>query len=92
MGIETAIMAIGAAASAASAIKSLTTKAPKAPTIQPLTAADKPPAAAKTPDRPMISKANAAAGAGGPSSTFLTGPSGVDPSTLNLGKNTLLGQ
>jgi hypothetical protein len=99
MGIETAIMAIGAAASAASAIKSLTTKAPKvqAPEVQPLTQADKPPAAAKTPERPAISKANvAAAGPGGTmagnSGTFLTGPSGVDSSTLNLGKHTLLGQ
>ncbi len=28
---------------------------------------------------------------GGPSSTMLTGATGVDPSTLSLGKNTLLG-
>lgn len=28
---------------------------------------------------------------GGPSGTMLTGPSGVDPSTLSLGKSTLLG-
>lgn len=28
---------------------------------------------------------------GGPSGTMLTGPTGVDPSTLSLGKSTLLG-
>lgn len=28
---------------------------------------------------------------GGPSSTMLTGPSGIDPTQLSLGKNTLLG-
>lgn len=28
---------------------------------------------------------------GGPSGTMLTGPAGVDPSTLSLGKSTLLG-
>ena len=31
------------------------------------------------------------AAAGGPSGTMLTGPSGVDASTLQLGKSTLLG-
>ncbi|WP_334157912.1 hypothetical protein [Oryzomicrobium sp.] len=31
------------------------------------------------------------AGKGGASGTMLTGPQGVDPSALNLGKNTLLG-
>lgn len=28
---------------------------------------------------------------GGPSGTMLTGPTGIDPSTLSLGKSTLLG-
>lgn len=93
MGIETVAYAL----MAATAVKSLTQKAPKAPEVKPLTAADKPPAKAKAPDRPAIGKANAAAaGPGGAmsgnSGTFLTGPSGVDPSTLNLGRNTLLGQ
>lgn len=32
------------------------------------------------------------AGRGGQSGTMLTGPQGVDPSSLTLGKNTLLGQ
>lgn len=31
------------------------------------------------------------AGKSGPSGTMLTGPSGVDPSTLQLGRSTLLG-
>jgi hypothetical protein len=55
-------------------------------------------------NRPQASKAPAvqavqagqagtgqSAGAPGVAQTFLTGASGVDPSTLNLGKNTLLG-
>lgn len=110
MGIETALVAAGMSAATAAAVgtaatvvggglalKALTQKAPKAPAVKPLTAADKPPAQAKAPDRPAISAANkAAAGPGGAmsgnSGTFLTGPSGVDPSTLVLGKSTLLGQ
>lgn len=35
--------------------------------------------------------AGQAGGAPGVAQTFLTGASGVDPSTLNLGKSTLLG-
>lgn len=55
------------------------------------------PQAAKTADRSQDMAANMAAmGAGGAlagnSSTFLTGPNGVPTSTLDLGKNTLLGQ
>ena len=110
MGIEAALIALGASATTAAGVSAVATLAgtamaasklmkgaPKAPEVKPLTAADKPPAQAKAPDRPAISKANAtAAGPGGAmsgnSGTFLTGPSGVDPSTLNLGRNTLLGQ
>ena len=33
----------------------------------------------------------ALAGRAGASGTMLTGPQGIDPQTLNLGKNTLLG-
>jgi hypothetical protein len=36
-------------------------------------------------------KANQDAAGGGGSGTMLTGPSGVDVGSLNLGKNTLLG-
>lgn len=55
------------------------------------------PQAAKKADRGTALAANmAAAGPGGAmsgnSGTFLTGASGVDSSTLDLGKNTLLGQ
>lgn len=38
----------------------------------------------------MLSATQQAAKAGG-SSTMLTGPSGIDPAALQLGKNTLLG-
>lgn len=56
-------------------------------------AANKPkPQGPKAPDRPVIAAANMAANSKGNASTFLTGPGGVDPSSLNLGKNTLLGQ
>lgn len=55
------------------------------------------PQAAKTADRSQDLAANMAAmGPGGAlagnSSTFLTGPNGIASSTLDLGKNTLLGQ
>lgn len=46
---------------------------------------------AKSPNTAAIDSGNQQAAAGGPSSTMLTGPGGVDPSTLNLSKNTLLG-
>jgi hypothetical protein len=52
------------------------------------------PQAAKTPDeaarRSSVSVGAAAAGQAG--STLLTGAQGVSPSTLSLGKNSLLGQ
>jgi uncharacterized protein (DUF2345 family) len=35
--------------------------------------------------------ANQQAAKGGQSGTMLTGPAGIDPNVLNLGKNTLLG-
>jgi hypothetical protein len=75
-----------------------TVMAPKMPTPQ-IPDAVKPPAsqATKAPERAASVTANAAAASpggalGGNSSTFLTGPSGIDPSMLNLGKNKLLGQ
>jgi hypothetical protein len=36
--------------------------------------------------------AGQAGGAPGVAQTFLAGPTGVDPKTLRLGRNTLLGQ
>jgi len=48
-------------------------------------------ASRKTPDTGGIMAAASQAAQGGPSSTMLTGPMGVDPNALSLGKNTLLG-
>lgn len=45
----------------------------------------------KTPDTGGILSAASQAAQGGPASTMLTGPTGVDPNALSLGKNTLLG-
>jgi alanine dehydrogenase len=46
---------------------------------------------AKRPDIGAMLSANQSAAAGGGAGTMLTGVGGVDPSTLQLGKNTLLG-
>lgn len=46
---------------------------------------------AKAPDSAAAMAANVLAGKAGNSGTMLTGPTGVDPSQLTLGKNTLLG-
>lgn len=46
----------------------------------------------KKPNTAWILDAAAQAGKAGASGTMLTGPQGVDPSALALGKNTLLGQ
>lgn len=46
----------------------------------------------KQPDTGAILSAAQQAGKAGGSGTMLTGPQGVDPSALTLGKSTLLGQ
>lgn len=46
---------------------------------------------AKTPDVSAMMSANAQAAKGGQSGTMLTGPAGVDPTQLTLGKTSLLG-
>lgn len=46
---------------------------------------------AKKPDIGAITSANQQAAAGGAGSTMLTGAMGVDPTSLSLGKTTLLG-
>ena len=46
----------------------------------------------KKPDTAGILAAASQAGKGGVAGTMLTSPQGVDPSTLSLGKATLLGQ
>jgi hypothetical protein len=43
------------------------------------------------PDVSAIMSAATKGAAGGPAGTMLTGPTGVDPNALSLGKNTLLG-
>lgn len=45
----------------------------------------------KTPDTGGIMAAASQAAQGGPGSTMLTGPTGVSPNDLTLGKSTLLG-
>ncbi|MDR3005209.1 MAG: hypothetical protein LBV14_13360 [Acidovorax sp.] len=45
----------------------------------------------KKPDTVGMLSAAQQAGKGGASGTMLTGPSGVDPNSLTLGKSTLLG-
>ena len=77
---------------AGAAVTAAMSKTPDMPQVAP---AEKPPQAAKAPDVNTVKKANANAAAmgpsAGPSSTWLTGPSGVDSASLNLGKSTLLG-
>lgn len=46
---------------------------------------------ARAPDSSALLAANMAAGANGQASTMLTGPGGIDPSQLTLGKTSLLG-
>jgi len=45
----------------------------------------------QAPDVASIMAAAQQSGAGGPAGTMLTGPAGIDPSQLTLGRNTLLG-
>ena len=45
----------------------------------------------QTPNVAGIMQSASAASQGGPSGTMLTGPTGVDPNALALGKSTLLG-
>ncbi|MGU3629850.1 hypothetical protein [Comamonas sp. C24C] len=47
---------------------------------------------AKTPDTAALGASNREAAASGQGSTMLTGPAGIDPNSLTLGRNTLLGQ
>lgn len=46
---------------------------------------------AKTPDLAAMLSANEQAAKGGVGGTMLTGAQGIDPATLQLGKNSLLG-
>lgn len=102
MGIETGALLSAAATAATTAVvgavvsKALAPK-PQQQAVKPVTDADKPPQAEKAADLNSIAKKNAlAAAAGGQlagnSSTLLTGSTGVDPGSLNLGTSSLLGQ
>lgn len=46
----------------------------------------------KQPDTAALLSAAQQSGKSGPSGTMLTGPQGIDPNSLSLGKSTLLGQ
>lgn len=70
------------------------TPSPKTPALQKPEAPPQP-QAAKMPDASAIARGQAGAGQAGGSpgvaQTFLTGPGGIDPSLLQLGKTSLLG-
>lgn len=88
--IGTVAAVVGAGAAVAGAVAaSKSGKAPAAPAVTP------PPQGAQAPDASASLKKNANGAAGlnaGTSSTFLTGPSGIDSGSLNIGKNVFLGQ
>lgn len=91
MGISgTAALAIAAAA--AGYYASSQTNKPKTP---PLEQAPSAPQSSKAPDAGSVRAAQSGAGQAGGSpgvaQTFLTGPGGIDPALLNLGRSTLLG-
>jgi hypothetical protein len=74
--------------------KALNALAPKIPQLGSPPQPEQPPPsqAAQLPDQQLLRKRMQAAMLGaGPMSTMLTGPRGVATSSLNLGKNTLLG-
>ena len=82
-GAEIAILGLGAASTASALMQ----KPPSMPAVPELA---KPPEAAKTPARDPYAQMNKKSAAGqGPSSTALTGPGGVDPTTLSLGRSSL---
>ena len=92
-GATTIAAVVGAVATVAKAMQ----KPPdggKPQELQPPTL-EKPPQPTKAPNIDAIRKNNATALTGpaaGNASTFLTGASGIDDASLNLGKNQLLGQ
>lgn len=93
-----AVMAVAAAASANSAEQQR--KATSQGRAQALRTAEKTEAEAtrannranqKTPDLAAMLAANQLAATGGQGSTMLTGPGGVNPNSLSLGKSSLIG-
>lgn len=95
MGLSTAAyLAIGAVGGML--LSGATSKPKAAPATQTAAAPPTPSAQApKAPDVATIAAGQAgqgqAGGAPGVAQTFLTGPGGIDPSLLQLGKTTLLG-
>lgn len=89
MGAEVGAMALGAVLGSALGSRQ------KAPSIPAPQAAEPAPQASKTPDANSFLDRNMGTGQGGGSpgvsQTFLTGAGGVDPSGLNVRKNTLYG-
>lgn len=97
-GVATAAMVVGTVAGVVQGQKQA--KAAKAAAAQAQANADKQARAAdeamnranqKRPDTMAILSAAQQSGASGQSGTMLTGPTGVDPSAMSLGKTTLLG-
>lgn len=97
ISLTTVASVVTAAAAVGSAAYTLSQGAPKAPAIA---APPTPPQMASAPDAQGTLASVQAGGAapgggggpgGGVASTLLTGGAGVDPATLSLGKNTLLG-
>ena len=86
MGASAAELFIVAAASYAAS--SSASGNPKAPKIAPPTQTG---VAQTSAYKAGMMNTGQSGGAAGVSQTFLTGPSGVDPSMLNIGRNTLLG-
>lgn len=84
VGAVAAVLGAGAAVYSASQSGK---NVPKMPEIQ----QEKPVQASKGPDVSGIKRQTGQGLAAGPASTLLTGSSGIDTGSLNLGKNTLLG-
>lgn len=88
MGLETATLtAIATGIGAAGSIITGLANKPKQQAVDPL----KPPVESKTPDANVFKDKNAIQGRGGAASTLLAPMGGVPNTSLNLGRNTLLG-
>jgi hypothetical protein len=92
MGLEAAtiktIAAFAAAAGGAASLYSAVQGPPKSPSVPSPVA---PPQESKTPDVDVFKERNKGRAGSTGAGTMLAGLGGVQPGTLNLGKNTLLG-
>lgn len=89
MGMDPATLT--AVATAVGAAGSVVTGIMNAPKKQSAGEPIKPPVEAKAPVADVFKEKNQGAARGGPSSTLLTALGGVPNTSLNLGRNTLLG-